>query len=244
MSTRSATPEDLLPSPPRPSPFGTARVSLLPASISEHRSAKKTRRGAFLAIIVAVLVVALTSVGILALRLAETAHQNALIMRGQALVADSAKYEQTREVLQGIDSVDSHLSALFTEEVDQAGLVVALRGAATGGTALTSVALTSAGPADQAPEAGTGAGLDTSKDVQLGSIDLSGTAANQRAVAAYATAVGTIPGVAVPYVTSVRSSGTGVSFTMQGTITDAILTDRFGKTASPSGTSTSIGSNE
>jgi hypothetical protein len=143
------------------------------------------------------------------------------------LIAEQRTHSDVSSVLSESAGIDDELAQLLADDISPTEVVQALRGAATDGVLVSSVSLDLAGAPDAAA---TGSStLDDSGVDHLGSFDLTGTAPDQRTMAAYVDKLAAIKGVVVPYLVSARQSttGAGIEFTLKGTLTADLRTARF-----------------
>jgi Tfp pilus assembly protein PilN len=145
-----------------------------------------------------------------------------------SLVAEQRSYSEVSSILSEISGAQTQLEVLLADDVSPAALAKALREAAPGGVAVTSLTLSAPGASADGGITGAASGnLDDSGLVQLGRIDITGTAPDQATIADYLDNLAGLSGVTVPYVVSVRTVENTTQFTAQATITSDARTLRF-----------------
>jgi hypothetical protein len=175
----------------------------------------------------AVLVVGLGAAATTLARIGAESRLESATSTNTQLIAQQRTHSDVSSILGETAGVDDQLSTLLADDVSASTVVESLRGAATDGVVVSSVALDLSGVTDAA--AGGSSTLDDSGVAHLGSFDLTGTAPDQRTAAAYVDKLAALKGVVVPYLVSTRVSttGPGIEFTLKGTLTAALRTDRF-----------------
>ncbi|HET6878335.1 MAG TPA: hypothetical protein VFH38_12455 [Jatrophihabitans sp.] len=140
------------------------------------------------------------------------------------LAAEQQKYDVVVQVQGETQHVQSELGTLLTGDVDLSHLVAAVvqRSPVPSGITSIQVTLTGAAGAAAAP---TGAdALDMSGHQHIGTITLSGVARTLDQVAAYVTQLSQLPGVVTVFPTSQADDGKQVTYSLQLTLTDQLLT--------------------
>lgn len=228
---------DLIPLSPAPSSDAQTRIpaiaaDLLPPEIIAARRTRRLRRG-----IISILVVVLVLLG---------AWQAAVI--GQTAAARSRLDTAQQEVLRlqhqqnaygdlvraqsGAKLIESQLAVLMADDLQWARLLGSLRTVAPPGVRVTGLN----GSLNSAP-GGTGTGTGTGTDQlpgatgekQIGTLTITGTGSDNRAVAAYVDALGAVRGLGSPLLTGTTHDKGTLQFTIRVNITDAALGGRYTK---------------
>ena len=230
----------LVPIDPAMSPQRVSRILTISASLlPEETIAKRRARRARLWVAVVVLVIA----GLCGawFTVAHQQKQSAEEELEQAsatvrtLQADQRKYSGSVQVKNGITTLTGQLEALMTKDLDWAALLDTLR---TTGSAtriqvdgvngrLHGAEGSETSPASTLPS--------TNTATSIGSLVVTGSAPDKKAVAGYVDALAKQTVVANPYVTSVATDEDGVTFSLTVDITQAALCGRFTDQCKPTG---------
>ena len=221
------------------------RVNLLPDSILQAKSTKRTRNIALIAIAAGAAVVVCGYGGML---LATTAAQGELdtVQRTNTeLLAQQRSFSDASGVLSDISGVQTQLGRMLGDDVAAGPFLTALRAAVPAGVTLSSATATVPGTStDTGREAigGAASALDDSGLEQIGRLDLTGTAPNRAAVAAFIERLAAVTGVTVPYIVAENNGiDSTVDFTAQATLTSDLRTGRFGATGATTPATTEEG---
>jgi hypothetical protein len=152
--------------------------------------------------------------------------------RTTSLLAQQRRYSGVTVVHGSILQVQTQLAGLMAADVNVGSLVGAVVTALPKDMTIDQLTVTvSAASASGASSSGgksTGAGeLDMSDAVHIGTIALSGTGRNLTDLAAYVDSLRKTPGLFDPYPLSNQTTDTGTSYSLQVTLTDALLTHRY-----------------
>jgi len=210
---------------------GSIRANLLPHRVLEFRRARRAKGQALTAVVLAVVVVAAGVAATTLLRIAAESRLAFATATNIELLAEQRTYSDVASVLAEIDDIGGQLAALLRDDVSTSDLIDAIRGVATDGVLVSSVALDLLrGPGD-VDAVGVAGSLDDSGLDHLGTLELTGTAPDQRTIAAFVDRLDDLDGITVPYLVSARAStaGNGVEYTIEATITGDLRTDRFGE---------------
>lgn len=203
------------------------RVNLLPPQVAERRRADTIRTLSLFAVVLATVLVATGFVTVLLINNAAAARLDVVQDRNDTLLAEQRSYSEVSGILGEIATAQTQLTALLADDVSPAAVTRAIRDAAPPGLAVTSITLTVPGVGTEGAAGAASGALDDSGLEQLGRADITGSAPDQVAIAAYLAALGEADGFAVPYVVSVRSIEGVTEFTAQVTITSDARTLRF-----------------
>jgi len=215
-----------------PSGFVAVRANLLPPSILQSKTAKRTRRSSLVAMAAGVLLVA---GGYVAAVLVTSSAQSQLDLAQSVnsdLLAEQRALSEAAGVLGDISGIEVQLERMFTDDVSLSSFLTGLRAAVPARVEVSSANIAVPGATDESGTStvgGSAGGLDDSGRAHLGSIDLTGSAPDAKTVEAFVARLAEVPGITVPYVVAVREGqgGEGVDFTAQATITDAVRSERF-----------------
>ncbi|HTZ43034.1 MAG TPA: hypothetical protein VMB79_04170 [Jatrophihabitans sp.] len=150
--------------------------------------------------------------------------------RSQALIAQQGKYSGATRVQASIDGIDARLSQLMTADVDLATTVGKVRGLLPAKMTLTSlnVSISKAGAASATGQnSSTGTSLDTSGHQAIGTIQLTGTSSSLTDLAQYVLALKSLPGVTNVLPTSNSASGKTVTYALNLSLTDQLLSHHY-----------------
>lgn len=157
-----------------------------------------------------------------------------------ALETSQQRYSQVVTLAGSIAQVKTQLAALMADDVDAAKLVDDVAAQLPPKSTITQLQLSldaasqqAAGTSSSGSSTSTGGGaLDASGEQHIGTLTLNGSTGSLSEVAGYANALAKLPGVVSVYPTSEgTSTGTaGVTFTIDLTLTDQLLTHRYDAT--------------
>ncbi len=152
--------------------------------------------------------------------------------RTTSLMSEQRKYSSVTVVRGAIGQVQDQLAALMAGDVDTSVLVGSIVSALPKTMTITqmSVTISAAGVTGASGSSGSAGGigsLDLSGATHIGTVTLSGTGATLTDLAGYVQALQAAPGVFEPYPLSNQATETGTSYSLQLTLTDALLSHRF-----------------
>jgi hypothetical protein len=152
------------------------------------------------------------------------------------LVAQQQKYQEVVTISGSIAQVKGQLATLMTGDVDVAKLVgIVTARQPHGGTITQLQATLVADPAQPSTDGGASV-FDNSGHTHIGTMNITGTAPNMPAVAAYVNQLGSASGIVGVFPSSQTGANHSVQYTIQLTLTDALLTHRFDMvTTTPTG---------
>lgn len=238
--TTLAPPPSAAPAPaPRPKPvepvlrYPAIRANLLPDEVIASRRLAALKRKTGLAL------VALLGVIVLAYGFSwwQTSSARGDLSAAQQATAQLQAKQQTFTPLldtqQQVRTVQTALHKLMVGDVQWTQLLEVLgRAAAPLHVTINSVqAVMTAGAVANAPgQAGIGV-LNQTKDRSVGTLALTGTAPDQKAVAAFVDSLATLPGLAAPFPASVSTQGSGaLQYSINVLITTQALGGRYATT--------------
>lgn len=205
-------------------------ANLLPPEIVAARRLRSVRKMIVLAM---VLVVILGAAGYAYAVFQQRGAESALAAEQATtteLVAKQHKYAEVVQISGDILQIKSELATAMTGDVDTAKLISAvIKQLPRGGTvSQVELALQTSTAAQGAPAAETGgAALDTSGQLHIGTMSLTGTARSMPDVAAFVTRLGAVPGVVGVFPSSQGTATGAVQFTVLLTVTDRVLSHRY-----------------
>lgn len=135
-----------------------------------------------------------------------------------------------------VTQVKGQVATLLKTDVDVPALLANLQGALPPGVAINNLSITISSPtaAGAGPAAGgTGSNLDPGPAVHIGSVQIGGNAGKLTDVSTFVDKLRTLKGVVEPYPASNTEAGTGVTFSIQATLTSDLFTHRFDVTDQP-----------
>lgn len=148
----------------------------------------------------------------------------------QALIDRQRSYTNVTSLQAAIDQVKAQTATLMASDVDIDTLLGKIWSALPDGMTISQIDVTVpstvAGANARDPSSGIGA-LDTSDAVHIGTVTLSGTGGAITDVPTFVDGLGAIPGVFAPFPTANTADATGVQYSVQLTLTDALLSNRF-----------------
>jgi len=161
--------------------------------------------------------------------------------RTSQLIAQQARYGEVTQIQGNVTKVRTELAILMGLDVDAAGLVGSLLAQLPPGSSITQLAVTVAPPTATAPNNIGASGLDTSGQLHIGIVTMSGVARTVGDVAVLVDRLSAVKGVVAPYPSTNTVNDTGTQFTIQLSINDNLLTHRFDLSAA--GSSSAAGGN-
>jgi len=202
-------------------------ANLLPTEVVESRRARKVRRSVLVAIVA--LVVLLTAWYGYAVYETSVAREG---LAGAQADADRAQKKQAEfnDLVQAQTqsaAMRNQLTAVMAEDLPWSSVAGPVLAKVPGGMHLAHITGNLPDPSKAAAPA---VKLPSSTDQKLiGTLTVEGQAPNKAVIAQYVDALGTVPGLANPYVTSAVPNGdeTAMVFTIQFDVTDAVLGGRF-----------------
>jgi Tfp pilus assembly protein PilN len=186
----------------------------------------------------------LVGVAALTVVLLNTADQGRLQVAqttNDALTAEQRSYSEVAGIINEISGAQAQLEVLLADDVSPSVFARQLREAAPAGVSVTGLTFTVPGTSTDGTVAGaSSSALDDSGLTQLGRIDITGTATDQAAIAAYLQAMVGIEGMTVPYLVSSRTVDGSTEFTAQATLTSEARSGRFAPETPESTTTTEV----
>jgi hypothetical protein len=148
---------------------------------------------------------------------------------GQSLVRQQHAFSNLVNVQTESQTISTQLSTLLSGDLPWSRLLASLQTAAPSNVELTGVSGSlAAKTTGGATSAGTSSSLPTGTAVKsIGTLTVSGSAPNKPTVAAYVDALGKVPGLGSPLLTSANTQNGVVLFSIRLDITDAALGGRY-----------------
>jgi Tfp pilus assembly protein PilN len=234
--TTTLTPPEPTAAQPRPLRVLPIAADLLPAEIVQLRRDRRVR-GAVLA---GLALFALLIAGWYGLARYQTAAEHSTLATAEAdaqrLVAEQHRYAEVVSVQAESAAITTQLSTLMDRDLSWSKLVGALHGRAPSGVAVTGVsgAITTTTVAGAQVNASGGLPDATGKQL-VGTLVVTGTAADHGALAAYLDALDTTSGVGNTSLSGVVAQEGALQFTVQLDITAGSLGGRYGTATTGSG---------
>lgn len=152
--------------------------------------------------------------------------------RTTSLLAEQRQYSGVTIVRGAIADVQGQLAGLMVGDVNVGTLVKSVITALPKGMSIDQIAVTVAATDDTGSSAsdkksGGLVGLDLSDSTHIGTVTLSGTGSKLTDLAVYVDALRATPGVFEPFPQSNQTTDTGTTYSLQLTLTDALLTHRY-----------------
>jgi hypothetical protein len=152
--------------------------------------------------------------------------------RTTSLLAEQRRYSGVTVVRGAIADVQGQLAGLMVADVNVGSLVAAITTALPKGMSIDQITVTvaaasSSGNASTNGESGGLGGLDLSDAAHIGTVTLSGSGSKLTDLAAYVDTLRKTPGVFEPYPQSNQITETGTTYSLELTLTDALLTHRY-----------------
>jgi len=153
-------------------------------------------------------------------------------LRTTTLLAEQHKYSSVTVVRGAIGQVQDQLAGLLAGDVNVEALVVSVVSALPADMTITQMTVTIsaasvAGSSGSSDGAGGIGSLDMSGATHIGTVTLAGTGVQLSDLAGYVQALQGAKGVFEPYPLSNQATETGTTYSLQLTLTDALLTHRF-----------------
>lgn len=155
--------------------------------------------------------------------------------RTSQLLAGQSKYRGVTEIQGNVSQVKGELAKLMGMDLDASGLVAGLIKQLPSGASVSQLALTIAEPTPTTPNNIGASVLDTTGQPHIGTITISGQAQKVADVAVYVDRLSALPGLVSPYPATSAVNDTGVQFTIQLSINDSLLSNRFALSGSSTG---------
>lgn len=149
---------------------------------------------------------------------------------GETLRAQQQQFAGLTQIEGSIKAARAQAATLMRSDVDVDSLIGSILAALPDGMTIDSIAITLPPQTTGAPSTTdrTGAGaLDASTAAHIGTAVLSGTGAQIADLATFIDRLGTIDGVFAPFPTSNESTEDGTSYSLQLTLTDALLSHLY-----------------
>jgi hypothetical protein len=152
--------------------------------------------------------------------------------RTTSLLAEQRRYSGVTVVRGSIAAVQGQLASLMVADVSVGALVEKVVAVLPEGMSIDQIAVTvdaagSAATTSADGKSGSLGGLDLSEAAHIGTVTLSGTGSKLTDLVAYVDALRKTPGVFEPYPQSNQVTETGTTYSLQLTLTDALLTHRY-----------------
>jgi hypothetical protein len=152
--------------------------------------------------------------------------------RTTSLLGEQRRYSGVTVVRGAIADVQGQLAGLMVADVNVGALIGAVASALPKGMSIDQLAVTISAPTptdkfSTGKESGGLGGLDLSDAAHIGTVTLSGTGSKLTDLAAYVDALRKTTGVFEPYPQSNQTTDTGTTYSLQLTLTDALLTHRY-----------------
>jgi Tfp pilus assembly protein PilN len=147
--------------------------------------------------------------------------------RTSQLLAEQNRYRGVTEIQGNVAQVRSELAGLFALDVDTSALIGSLIKQLPSGALVSQLALTIAAPTPTAANNIGASALDTSGQLHIGTITISGQAQKVSDVAAFVDRLNALPGLVAPYPATSAVNDTGVQFTVQMSVNDSLLSHRY-----------------
>jgi Tfp pilus assembly protein PilN len=155
--------------------------------------------------------------------------------RTSQLLAEQGRYRSITEIQGNVAQVRTQLAKLMGMDVDTSALLASLVMQLPAGGTVSQLALSIAEPTPTAPNNIGASVLDTSGQLHIGTITISGQVQKVADVATYVNRLSALPGLVDPYPATSTVNDTGAQFTVQLSINDSLLSQRY---ALSSGSST------
>jgi hypothetical protein len=205
-------------------------VDLTPVELLDSRRLRTVRR-----LIVAAFVLLLAGLGaadFLAAARVDTARTRLADEQtsNTRLQSQQRSYRGTVETENSINQIRTQLARLMARDVDVAAVSTAIGSRLPPGMTVAELGLSvTTDDRSGAGSAGSGgaSNLDTSGQQHIGAVTLSGTARRMTDVSTLVDRLRTMNGVVEPYPTATQQTTKGVTFSVQLTLTDRLLTHRF-----------------
>jgi hypothetical protein len=202
-------------------------ANLIPPELILARRVRVVRRAlGLLLVLVLVLIMLGFSYAWLQKQSAATDLQTAQARTAQ-LQAEQDKYQGAVQVQQSITGIDTKLSTLMADDVDFAGLIANLRAELPPTMTIGQLSVSLNQSVAGASAALGASALDATGQTHIGTITVSGKARSLQDLSAYVDRLQTIKGIVEPYPNSNSASATGVSWSVQITLTSALLTHTY-----------------
>jgi Tfp pilus assembly protein PilN len=223
--------------PSGPIRYVAVRANLLPDELVNSRRSGALKHRVF-AGLGAVLAVMLVWYGITLWGTSSAKHDlSKAKQQNTAMVTQQSKYDDLVRTQQASTGIKSALAQLMAGDLQWKNMLASLRSVAPKGVKIDSISGTTGAAAGSAT-GGTGPGLGvfntTGKD-EVGTLSITGTAANKDEVAGYVDSLATVKGLTAIYPTSATTAGSGVSFAISALITSDALGGRFSSQSASSG---------
>lgn len=154
--------------------------------------------------------------------------------RTSQLLAEQSRYGEVTSIQGSVTQVRTQLATLMGTDVDTGALLGSMLAQLPAGASITQLALTIAAPTPTAANNTGASALDTSGQLHIGTVTMSGQARSVTDVAALVARLGALKGVVAPYPTTNTVNDTGTQFTIQLSINDSLLSHRFDLSAAAS----------
>ena len=147
--------------------------------------------------------------------------------RTSQLLADQNRYRDVTQIQGNVEQVRTQLAKLMGLDVDTAGLIDSLVKQLPAGGALNQLALSITAPTPNAANNIGASALDTSGQPHIGTITISGEVLKVSDVALFVDRLSGLKGVVDPYPSTSTVNDTGAQFTVQLSINDSLLSNRY-----------------
>lgn len=201
-------------------------ADLLPGEVVDARRGRKVRSYVLIALGVVLLMMILATVGAKIQTSVASGNLASAQSEGDRLRAQQSQFSALVAAQTKAATIQAQLRALMAGDVHWPALLAALRSAAPDRVVVTGIT-GSLTPAAPGASGAAGIGVLAGNARAIGTIALTGGAADQNGVAAYLEALSGITGIAVPYPAAITRAAGGVQFSANLLITSAALGGRY-----------------
>lgn len=152
--------------------------------------------------------------------------------RTTSLMQQQSKYSEVVQINGTIAEIKGQLSTLLGSDVDLTKLIDSVLTLQPHGGDLTQLQVALIQPGAVSEPAGADV-LDTSGQVHIGDVTLTGEAGSMSDIAHFVTALSALPGIVSVYPASQQVSGKTAQYTIELTLTDLLYSHRFAPPAVP-----------
>lgn len=210
-------------------------ADLTPPELIAGRHLRCVRRRVIIGLLVLVL---LCGLGYVAASLQSASAAAALAdeqSRTSALQVEARKYGDVTQVQGRITASEGQVARLLAQDVDLGALLGTLRERLPAGMTIdqlgTTVDVVEPGAAGAAGAATAGVTLDPTGSTAIGQITLQGSATSLDELPTFLDQLAGVDGLVAPLPLTNASSDTGITYSLQVTMTDALLTHRYDEKA-------------
>jgi Tfp pilus assembly protein PilN len=203
-------------------------ANLLPSEITDARRGRRARRMVITALVV--LTVAIAGWYVVTKQQTEAARADLATAEDEALrlTTRQREFADVVKVQSESEAISSELSKLLADDLQWAQLLGSLRAAAPRGVGLTAVSGALAERTEDGRAASPGiAQLPSSSSAKsIGTVTITGVGESKSLIAAYVDRLGSVKGVADPYLGGATEQDGSVQFTVRLSLTEAALGGR------------------